>query len=125
LPYRFLALTPERASTSRRAKKEKHIYERTGRDTPQVSASPSRRVNEGNASQGPKHDLICYSSNLSTREGVTKFVNQNDDEYRHVFEDAPNRRFVLTNISGDIVGGDDKPGEMQENRRSRRTEKDE
>ncbi len=71
-------------------RRQGHVDQRPGGDTPKHRAGTRRRTNESNAAQRPKDDLFRMPAHTPASERVPEFVHQNEREEPQVFIEREN-----------------------------------
>jgi hypothetical protein len=98
---------------------ESDIHQRPGGDAPECCTGTRRRIDVGDSAERPEYDPISSSSDLTTSQGMTKFMGKNNQEQSEILQDIPNDRRVSAGPALDLVDGYKKPRPMQEDIDSR------
>src|SRR6476660_79598 len=94
-------------------RKQNHVHQRPGGDTPEVCARTRRRFDKRNPAKRPKHNCVSPTSGLPTSEGMPKFVHQHDREERQIFQYCPKWVVIAVRKSSDFESCNNEPGKMQ------------
>src|SRR5262249_32082143 len=70
---------------------QRNIHQGAGGNTPQCSTGALRWIDKSNTAERPQNNPVGFSTHRSTRQGVSKFMQQNNQKKRDVFIHSPNR----------------------------------
>jgi hypothetical protein len=94
-------------------RRQHHVDQRSGRDTPKRRAGTGRRGDIGNASKWPEHNLLRPASNLAASQSMPELVKQDDAEQSQILDDVPRQRGVVRAPDIDFVRSNYKPRPVQ------------